>query len=100
MDVVKIDPVRLETFQARLEGRQDVAPGAALQRSGLVHRQSKFGRQHDVFAPVAETFADDFFGLAAIAVDVRGVDMRDAEIERLVYDLARRFDTDAVAAEV
>src|SRR5262249_59008673 len=70
MNEVKIDPVRLEPLQARLDSGQDVAARSALQRSGLVHGQSALGRQHDVLAPVAETLAEDSLALAAIAIAV------------------------------
>jgi len=61
-----------------------------LRGAGVVHRHAEFGREHDVLAPVAEALAQILLGAAALAVDIRGVEQRDAEIERPVHDLARR----------
>ena len=53
MHLVKIDPVGLEPFQARLDGFRDVG-GRSTAATGLLHRQAKLCRQHDVLAPHPE----------------------------------------------
>jgi hypothetical protein len=60
-------------------------------------RHAEFGRDHDILAPVAEAFAEIFLGAAALAVDVRGVEQRDAEIERPMHDFSRRRQIDPAA---
>src|SRR6185369_4702590 len=61
------------------------------------HRHGKFRRQHDVLAAVAEDLAETGLRASLVAVDVGGVEQGDAEIERLVDDLARGFEIDAPA---
>src|SRR5215207_11066810 len=48
---------------------------------------------------LAEDLAEEALRAAALAIDVGGVEERDAEVERLVDDLAGRLEVDA-AAEV
>jgi hypothetical protein len=97
---VEIDPIGFEPLQARVDGRQDIAVRRALQRASVIHRQPALTRQHDVFAPRAQTLAENFFGVTAITVGVRGVDQGNAQIERRVNDLALRVKIDTVAAKI
>ena len=63
---------------------------------------ANFGRQHDVLAPWAEDLAELLLRAAAIAVDVGGVEQRNAGLDRAVDDLARGVDphrAEIVAAE-
>ena len=69
-------------------------PAAALRRS--------IGRANLVAstiscAPSGQGAAEIFLRGAALAIGVRGVEERDAEIERLVHDRARRRHVDAAA---
>jgi len=99
MELVEVDPVGLEAPERVLDGAHDVAARAAFQLLGVVHDHAELRRQHDLLAPVAEHLAHQRLRAAALAVDVGGVEERDAEVDRLVDDLARRLEVEA-AAEV
>ena len=44
MDLIEVDPVGLEPLQAGLDRRDDVAPRAALERLGGIHRDAEHAR--------------------------------------------------------
>ena len=79
-------------FRLSSTALHDVAPRRALLHAGVVHRHAELGGEHDVLALVAEHLAHRGLRAAAIAVDVGGVEQRDAEVDRLVDHLARAFD--------
>ena len=87
----------LEAPQAVLDRLHDVGARAALHPAGIVHVHAELRRQHDVLAALAEDLAEEALRAAALAIDVGGVEERDAEIERLVDDLAGRLEVDAAA---
>ena len=97
VQLIEIDPVGLEPPQAGLDRLHDIAPRRASQLAGIVHRQAEFGRQHDVLAPRPEHLSQDLLGAAFVAVDIGGVDQRDAEIERLIDHPARVLQIDPAA---
>jgi len=96
--LVEVDPVGLEPSEARLDLGYDVMARGALKAAAGIHRPREFGRQHDVLAAVAEDLAKAALGAAArITVSVGLVEERDAEVERLVDDLAGRREIDTAA---
>src|SRR5262245_34950982 len=95
MQLVKVDPMGVESLQARLDRVHDVAPRRTPELS--VHRQAEFGREHDLSALLAEDFSEPLLRAALVAVTVGGVDQVDAEINGLVYDAARRCKIDTAA---
>jgi len=97
VELVEVEPVGLEPPQAVLDRLHDVGARAALHAAGIVHVHAELRRQHDVLAALAEDFAEETLRAAALAVDVGGVEERDAEIERLVDDLAGRLKVDPAA---
>jgi hypothetical protein len=102
VDLIEIDPIGLQAFEAGLDGRKNITSGGARPGAGIVHLHCEFGRKHDVLAPQAQYRAQLLLGAAAIAVDVGGVEKRDAEIECSVHDLARSLElkhAEIVAAE-
>src|SRR5690606_18847250 len=70
-------------------------------RDGLVllRLAAELGREHDVLAPVPERLAQAALraadGAIAVAIGVRGIEERDAEVEGPVHHRARRFGIDA-----
>jgi hypothetical protein len=97
VQLIKIDPISLQPSQARFERLRDITPRCAAQFSGIVHRQAEFRRQHDVLAACTQNLAQNLFRAAFVAVDIGGVDQRDAEIERAMNDKARAFEIGAAA---
>jgi hypothetical protein len=63
----------------------------------LVHHHGELGGEHDLLAAVAEQLAERGLRPAAVAVDVGGVEQRDAAVECLVDHRARRREVDAAA---
>src|SRR4029077_14454465 len=97
VQLIKVDPIGLQPPQARFERLHDIAPRRAAQLSGIVHDQTKLGRQYDILAARAQNFAQNFFRAASVAVDIGSVDQRNAEIERAVNDWTRGFEIGAAA---
>src|SRR5262249_23224024 len=97
VQLIEIDPVGLQAFETGFDGGQDVTPRGSLSNPGVIHRHAEFGCEHNVLAAVAETFPQIFLWRTALAVDVRGIEKRDAEIEGPVHDLARRREIDPAA---
>ena len=89
MVIIKIDPIGLQALEARLDRARDVARRAAFELAFVVHRHAEFGDQHDILAAGAERLPQDRLRSAAVAVNVGGVENRDAGIERRVHDVAR-----------
>ena len=96
--LVEVDPVGLQPAQRGLDRLADVGAGAA---SGLAVAEvvAELRREHDPVAPPGERAADDLLAAALVAVDVRGVEERDARVERGVDHRARGLLVDP-AAEV
>ncbi len=99
MLLVEVDPVCFQASQAILDGPHDVATRCTLQSIGVVHRHGKLCGENDVLAPLTKDLSEAGFRSASLAIDVGGVEQRDAEIDGAMDDLARRFEIDA-AAEV
>ena len=96
MNLVQVDPVRLEALQARLDLLKDPAARVALLvRVGVVHLSVHLRREHDRVAPALQGLADDLLRFAA-SVDIRGVDEVDPGVERGV-DGANAFVVVGVA---
>src|ERR1051325_6469450 len=102
MLLVKIDPLRLEALEAVLAGLPDIGGRCARLGARVVHRHGEFRGKNALFASRTENLAELRFRAAAIAVDIGGVEQRDAQIDGLVDDPARRGDwqdAEIVAAE-
>src|SRR5712672_743757 len=54
MHLIEIDPIRLQTFETRLDRSHDVAARRAFHGTRIVHRRAELGRKDDVLAPIAE----------------------------------------------
>src|SRR5262245_23772261 len=102
VELVEVDPVGAEAAEAVLDRGHDPAPRRA-PLLAVVHRHAKFGGEDDVLPAGAEGVAEDLLRAAAVSVDVRGVEERDPEIERLRDHGARAGAVDpapeVVAAE-
>src|SRR6185436_16110798 len=99
VDLVNIDPVRLQPTQRVLQMLTDLVGREAAVVVGrtqiAIHRPVHLGRQHDLVThtrPGGKPGADDLLRAAPsslTAVYVRGVDEGDAHGERLVQDRVR-----------
>ena len=96
--LVEVDPVGLQPPQRCLDRLADVGARTA---GGLAVAEvvPELRREHDLVAPAGERAADDLLAAAPVAVDVRGVEERDARVERGVDHRARSLLVDP-AAEV
>jgi hypothetical protein len=98
--VVQVDVVCVEPLEGALDGGADVRraavehPGAAAE----VRDEAELRRQHDLVAAGRDGPADEVL-VRVGAVDLGGVDMADAQVERPV-DGADRFGVAAVRVEV
>jgi hypothetical protein len=102
VELVEIDPVGAQPSQGVLDGRHDPASRAALAVQILVQHRAEFGRKHDVLPPRAEDLADELLGAAAFAhrrITVRGIEERDADLDRLV-DHGAGFFAAAATGEI
>src|SRR6266404_923999 len=97
MKLIEVDPIGLEPAQTVLDCRHDVAARGALHDAGLAELHAEFCRQHDIFAPAAQNLAQAVFRAAVVAINVRGVEEGDAEIQCLMHHLAGRIEIDAPA---
>ena len=96
--LVEVDPVGLQPPERRLDRLADVRARAA-GRLAVAEVVAELRRQHDLVAAAGERAADDLLAAAAVAVDVGGVEERDARLERGVDHRPRRGLVDP-AAEV
>ncbi len=91
VNLIEVDVVGAKSFEARFRGGHYIAVRSALQVRTVAHRHAELGRDDNLAAAISERFAEQLFGGAAIAVDVGGVEQRDALVERLMHDGARLF---------
>src|SRR5258708_29311791 len=84
MNLVQVDIVGAQSFKARLRGRHDVAVRSSLQIRTVAHRHAELGRNDSFATTIAERFAQQLFGAAAIAVNVGGVEQPDTFVDRLI----------------
>ena len=100
--LVEVDPVGLEPPQRCFDRLADVGARTA-GRLAVAEVVAELRREDDLVAPPAERAADDLLAAAPVAVDVRGVEERDAHVERRVDHRARGLlvgpATEVVAAE-
>jgi hypothetical protein len=82
--IIDIDPLGLEPLQAPLHSRQDITTRAARKVSLIVHRQAEFRGEDQVLAAVAQRYAEQGLGPAAIAIDIGGVEEVDAGLDRRI----------------
>src|SRR5215472_15102333 len=85
MDLVKVDPVRLQARKAFVDRAQDPAARVAAAIGALPHREVHLGSQHDVVASSGERLTYDLLRLAG-RVHVGGIDEVDAGVQRGVDD--------------
>jgi hypothetical protein len=95
VDLVEVDPVGAETGEGRIASRShDVGMGA--------FHGAELGGDDDAVAPGPESATEELLAQRP-AVDVRGVEQRDARVERRVHDGGAALLVDAhpevVAAE-
>ena len=87
MDLVEVDPVRVQAAQGILDRAHDPAARVAAPVGILAHGVVELGGEDDLVAPAAgERPADELLGLAR-PIHVGGVDEVDARVERTVDDL-------------
>ena len=96
--LVQLDVVGLQALQRRVERGADVLARAAPLRA-VAHRLAELRGEHDLVAASLQHPAEQRLAAALVAVDVRGVEERDARVERGIDDGARRILVDP-AAEV
>ena len=73
VDLVEVDPIHAEAAGG--------GPGAVADHRGHRHQGEELGRQHHVGAPLAQRGAEDAFARPE-AIDLGGVEERDAELQR------------------
>ena len=95
MNLVKVDPVGSQPFQASFRSSDDVGARCAFHRSGFIHGTAEFCGQDDALAVCAQDLPDHAFRATAIAVGVGGIQERYSELESLVYDFAGLLEIDA-----
>ena len=83
-----------------VDGDAHVLARAAVRRRVVGHRVAELRGEHDAVATPLERLAEQVLAAAAVAVDVRGVEERDAHLERGVHDRARALLVDARAEVV
>src|SRR5512132_2051943 len=81
MDLVEVDPIRLQSSQARVDRLNEPASRIATSIAALAHVKTGLRRQHNLISSPAQCPADDLFGLP-VGVNVRGVDEVDAVLDR------------------
>ena len=98
--VVEIHVVGAEPLERRVDRLPRVLGGAA--KLSTVRLPAELRREHDLVSPALEDLAEEALAVA-VAVDVGGVEERDALGERGVHDLARagkvHLPAEVVAAE-
>jgi hypothetical protein len=85
MDLIEVNPVRLQPPKACFDGLDDPAARVAASVAALAHLEMRLRCEHDPISPSDQRFADDLLGLA-VRVHVRGVDEVDAVLERRIDD--------------
>src|SRR5271169_3912381 len=96
MHLVKIDVVHLQPAQTRLDFRHDMpAREADLIRTHRladknIRVEADFGRDNQVFSPLAENSSEDFFRRAG-RINVRGVEEIAANFNESVENFSRSF---------
>jgi hypothetical protein len=86
MQLIEVDPIRLEPFEARLDSRHHIASRRSLEQPGVVHGPAELGRDHHARASRSENPAEKLLRSAAIAVVVGGIEQRDAGSDGLIDD--------------
>src|SRR5690606_29372675 len=90
VQLVEVDPVGLQAAEGGFDGEADVAAGAAgapVRPVGALHVHAELGCEHDFVAAAAEGVTHQGFAQPAFAaVDVGGVEQRDAGVDRGVHD--------------
>src|SRR5947207_2270418 len=100
MLVIEVDAVGTQPLQGALDSGPDVRR-AAVEGSGAtagVRDEAELRRHHDTVAPPLQSAADEFL-VRVGAVDLGGVDVRDAELESPA-DRAERLSVAAARVEV
>jgi hypothetical protein len=100
VELVEVDVVGAETAQARVDGIEDVSPRRARHQRSVAHRPAELGADDGALPLALQRLSEELLRPAASAVDVRGVEQRDAEVERLAHDLLRLRGIDAHAEVV
>ena len=80
--VEEVDPVGAQPLQRALDGAPDVRARPTRHAAVPARVHAELRRQHHAVAPVAEDLADQRLGRAGAAVDVGGVEVGDAGVER------------------
>jgi hypothetical protein len=83
MELIQIDMICLQSFQACFGLGHNVIPGVAPVVRSVSHTSMHFCGKHDPVALAFERTAHDFFR-HAIVVYIRGIDEIDACVERTV----------------
>src|SRR5277367_5333432 len=96
MHLVKIDVVHLQSAQALLDFRHDMAAREAdlIRRDRLAHEnirvEADFRRDNQIFAALAENSTENFLRRAS-CVNVRGVEEITADFNKPVENFSRSF---------
>ncbi len=103
VQLIEVDVIRVQAPETVLGGGHHIAPRRAMQVGPLAHRHPELARHDDLAPSFAQRLAQQFFGAAAVAIDVGGVEERDAFVERAIHDRLGLFgvalDREIVAAE-
>ena len=97
MQVIKVDVVGAQALEARFDGGGDILARAARAR---LHRQAELGGKNDLLAFVAHHLTHEVFGHPIAAINIGGIEVIDAGIDRMMDHAARRLDVGARAEVV
>ena len=97
--LVEIDHVGLKALQGCIERAPDVVRRPAV-LGAVAHRLAPLARENDPVAPSLQHSPEERLAAAVVAVDVGGVEERDARVERSVDDAPRRLFFEATAEVV
>ena len=97
MELVEIDPIGAEAAKAGFRGGHNVSAGGAAHSARFVHDHAELSREDNILPARSEALAQHGFRAALVAVNVGGIEQRDAEIERLRDDATRALQIGSAA---
>ena len=83
VDLIEVDVVRVETQQTGFDSMENMKAGETYLIGARPHASEHFGRNHDVFALVAEGLAEHRLRLAR-GIDIRRIEEVDARVEGVI----------------
>jgi hypothetical protein len=95
--VINVDDIDPEPSEARVACLRDIGRPSVDVMVAVPLDEAGFGGEHDLVAPALQRLAEQRFVMAP-AIKVRGIQMVDAELDRLVQEHDRGRFVDIVVA--